>query len=724
MRRTALAATLALCASAIQAQSNDPAAASQTVTISGRQATANSASVAGFGDLPLWRAPFSATVIRTDQLADAGIAGLGDLTRLDAGVTDDYNAPGYWSRMAVRGFTLDNRFNYRRDGLPINAESVIALGNKAGLELLKGTSGLQAGTSAPGGLVNLVVKRPQSGLRLASLGWQEDGTRSLAVDIGDRSGAATQAGSWGWRVNAGADQLNPTTEHARGHRWLWAAAGDLRLAGGLLVEAELEWSRQSQPSTPGFSLLGNRLPDAATVDPRRNLNHQAWTLPVVMDGRTASLRITQPLAEQVDLVVHAMRQRLDSDDRVAFPFGCSAADDYTRYCADGSFDLYDFRSENERRSSDALDASLRGQARWAGLQHRFNAGILFTRYATGFGRQAYNWVGYGSVDQDVTLPADPSLTDDSTNRRERSSELHLQDAVELGPRHTLWLGLRHSRLQRDSRYTAPGDPRATSYEQSLSTPWLALSMALQPTLTAYASWGQGVESEVAPNRARYANAGQALPALKSEQLELGLKQREQDLDWRLAVFDIQRPVWSDIGVASGLPAASCSNAAPCLRRADGEARHRGLEAEAEWRAGAWALRGSALWLQARRRGSADAAVNGREPTNVPAMSLKAQAAYNVAALPGLALLAFVSHEDGRQVLPDNSLQTPGWTRLDLGARYVQRLDGTVVRSITWRAGIDNATDRRAWKEAPFQYGHAYLYPLAPRTIHASAQLAF
>jgi iron complex outermembrane receptor protein len=33
----------------------------------------------------------------------------------------------------------------------------------------------------------------------------------------------------------------------------------------------------------------------------------------------------------------------------------------------------------------------------------------------------------------------------------------------------------------------------------------------------------------------------------------------------------------------------------------------------------------------------------------------------------------------------------------------------------WRAGVDNVADTRAWKEAPYQFGHAYLYPLAPRT---------
>ena len=78
----------------------------------------------------------------------------------------------------MRGFVIDNRFNYRRDGLPINAETSIPLDNKVQIEVLKGTSGMQAGTSAPGGLVNFVVKRPTDApLRRASLGLARGGQR-------------------------------------------------------------------------------------------------------------------------------------------------------------------------------------------------------------------------------------------------------------------------------------------------------------------------------------------------------------------------------------------------------------------------------------------------------------------------------------------------------------------------------------------------------------------
>jgi iron complex outermembrane recepter protein len=702
-------AQAALLLSAWPAQAQTAASpVSQTVTVSGR--TANTAvSLAGFGDVPLSRAPFSATVLDVGLMQDAGISGIADLTRLDAGITDAYNAPGYWGQLAVRGFTLDNRFNYRRDGLPINAETVIAQDNKQAIEILKGTSGLQAGTSAPGGLVNLLVKRPRDQVQAATLGWEQDGSVNTAFDLGARNKL------FGWRVNASAKQIDPRTQNSQGHSKMLAGAVELQPSAGSLLEAEFEWSRQTQPSTPGFSLLGDHLPDASRIDPRLNLNNQTWSLPVVMQGQTASLRYTQALAQDLQLVAHVMRQRLDSDDRVAFPFGlydpvsydCAPCD---RYASNGDFSIWDFRSEGERRTSDAADLSVNGHAVLATMEHHFNVGLTGTRYQARFNRQAYNLVGVGNVNGLNQVPSDPTLTDENTNRDERSTEWHLQDAINLSPSWTLWAGLRHSQLRRDSVRTDGSRP--TQYSQGFTTPWLALSHAINRQTTAYASWGQGVESEVAPNRLRYTNAGQALPALKSEQFEAGLKYSTDTLDWRLAAFDIQRPVWRDIG--------NCDNADTCTRQADGQARHRGLEAEADWRAGAWNLRGSAMLLQARREASADPAINGLRPTNVPARSLKTQVAYNVPALPGLAVLGFITREAERMVLPDNSIATPGWTRLDLAVRYGWKVAGY---QWLWRAGVDNLADHRAWKEAPYQYDHAYLYPLAPRTWHSSIQLS-
>jgi len=712
------AAPLAAAASLILAGSAF-AQAAQTITISGRGLQVPS--IAGFGDIALERSPFSAVALGNGQLSDAGIASLGKLTRMDASVGDAYNAEGYWTQVAVRGFALDNRFNYRRDGLPINAETAIALDNKERLEVLKGASGIQAGTSAPGGLVNLVVKRPDRALRSVKLAIGEGGSVLGAVDLSDRFGAD---GQFALRLNAAYEHLDPKVRDTKGHRALWALAGDWRLAKDTLLEAEFESSRQIQPSVAGFSMLGDTVPDASRIDPTINLNRQPWRQPVEMNGNTASLRLQQRLGADWRFAAHAMAQRLTSNDRTAFPYGVyNAAYECPQWCdryaPDGSFSYWEYVSDNERRRTDALDLSVSGRVVAGTIEHRLQAGVTSSRYAGRFQDQIFDLAGpgYGNIDGTADVPASAGYADANTNRRERSTEWSLKDAITLAPDWSLWAGLRHTRLQRESERTSPASDglRAISYRQSLTTPWIALARQIDTSTLLYASWGQGMESEVAPNRARYTNAGQALPALKSRQFEAGIKRDGENVDATLAWFDIDRPQPIDRG--------TCDADATCTRQIDGSARHRGLEARLALRDGPWHWQASAMWLDAERRGSSTAGVNGLRPVNVPKTALRAGMAYRIAAVPGLELSAALTAEGDRMVLPDdNSVRIPGWARVDIGAKWVQAL-GQSTRLI-WRAGIDNLADRRAWKESPYQFGHVYLYPLAPRQWRLSAEAAF
>lgn len=699
----ALSAAL-LCASASQAQTSLPA-----VTVSGRNADAP-VQVGGWGDTPVAKLPLQAQLLNAERLTDAGISSLAGLTQLDASVGDAYNSVGYVSYLKVRGFDLDNRFNFRRDGLPINADTALALANKASVEVLKGASGIQAGTSAPGGLVNLVVKRPNANLLTLNLGVSERGTLEAGVDWSQRLGPAE---TFGLRVNAAGSRLHPELRDADGERQLFAVAADWRIAPDTLLEAEFEWNRQSQRSQPGFSLLGDTLPSAKGIDPRRNLNNLDWSLPVVFDNTHASLRLLQRLNADWRAQAHLGVQELKTDDRLAYAYGCSAEERWDRYCSNGDFDRYDFRSENERRRSQALDLSLAGKFMLAGLQHQLATGLLLSRYQAHLGAQTYQWSGIGNVFRDVSSPAAPEPNDVNTNREERSTELYLRDSVRLSAQWQAWLGLRHSRIAREAVRT--DGSRATDYTQSFSTPWASLSYAISPRLMAYASWGEGVESEVAPNRSRYRNAGQALPALKSRQLELGLKSGSSTVDWAVAAFDLRRPVWSDLGVCDATPSS-------CIRQADGIARHRGIEAQADikWRDGG--LLASAMKLKARREGALDAALDGLRPVNVPDTTLKLNARQRLSALgmPQLSLDGGLVYEGPRLALPDASVEIPGWTRVDAGLRWEQ--SRSAQQLVVWRMGVNNLADKRAWRESPYQYGHAYLYPLAPRSWRASVEI--
>jgi iron complex outermembrane receptor protein len=193
-----------------------------------------------------------------------------------------------------------------------------------------------------------------------------------------------------------------------------------------------------------------------------------------------------------------------------------------------------------------------------------------------------------------------------------------------------------------------------------------------------------------------------------------VKHESELLDASLALFDIDRPQATDVG--------SCGAANTCTRLVDGSARHRGAEGSVTWKLAAWTWQAGAMWLNARRKGAtAQPEANAERPVNVPAATLRLGTEYRVAALPGLALLANLSAESDRKVLPyDPSVHIGGWSRVDLGARWRQAADfGTLV----WRVGVDNATNRKAWKESPYQFGHVYLYPLAARTWRVSVQAA-
>ena len=347
------------------------------------------------------------------------------------------------------------------------------------------------------------------------------------------------------------------------------------------------------------------------------------------------------------------------------------------------------------------------------MVHKLNLGLQSSRVKQRFQMQAYNWVGVGNVQGTSMLSADPTLSDQSTNRDEHSLELSVQDAMHWNDRFTSWVGLRHTRLSRDSIRT--NGSRPTTYDDSITTPWLAVSYAVSPSETLYASVGQGVESQVVPNKSsQYSNPGVALPAIKSRQWEVGAKGGRNGLGWQVAVFNIVRPMTNlDACYRFGTP---------CDGQYDGEASHLGLETSLQWEQGAWRLGGSATILDAKRQGSViEPSTNGKTPTNVPKWVLRAHADWRISAVPGLSARGQLSHEGERAVLADGSQMLPAWSRVDASLRYETKLAGTPT---TWTLGAENLLDKRYWKESPYQYGHVYLFPGAARTWRLAMQASF
>ena len=676
------------------------------------------ARVSGFGDVPAHELPFSTTVIDQNTLQDIGARRVSDALRLDASVTDSYNSPAYWDMLSVRGFTLDNRYNYRREGLPISAETMIPMDNKERIELLKGTSGIQAGTSSPGGLVNYVVKRAPTNaeqqIRNVTLSYGEGNNRSTAADLGGRFGST---GEFGYRFNVAYEDLNPYIGNTKGHRNLVALAMDWRLKPGTVIDFEFEQSHREQIGVNGYSLLGTQLP--RPVDPRINLTRQAWTQPGTFDATTGSIRLRQNLENDWLWSTQLGSQHLKTDDRLTYGFGynCFGADKICdRFTSTGQYEIDDYRSENERRIVESVQSQISGDVNLFRVKHQLTLEILRQRQLDRLPpNQAWNYAGEGNVLTGISNSTpDAQMLSPNANRTEYSTELSVKDRIIISDSASIWAGLRHVSFNKTSSQNAPlYGTNPSQLNGQINLPWLAVSKVFENKLF-FASHGHGLEQNVTPNSSTlYTNAGQVLGVSRSRQTELGVRNEvRSQTNWAFAYFEISRPLVHDVLDTS--PQYPIST-----RYLDGIQNHKGFEFNGDHAIDRWKLSTSARWMKASISEVKTAPETvGTSPLNVPKFVLRGAAEYRYASVPGLRTGLRVSHEGERNVTEDGNIKLPAWTTWGASAHYDTKVNKVAS---TWSLAIDNLTDKQYWRESPKQFGHYYLYPGAPRTIRATVQ---
>lgn len=641
---------------------------------------------------PTNKTPVSISTYDHKKLFSAKVTRLSDISTLDASVTDQYNSSGYWDIIAIRGFTLDNRFSFQREGLPINAETSIPLENKERIEILKGQASIYAGAAVPGGLINYVVKRPTAKpLRTFRTEWSKRNNQLVSLDLNNKVSDKIRM-----RINAAQENISTLIRNTEGDRSLLAGAFDVRVSEKSLLETEIEWSRRSQPSVPGFSLLGDKLP--SVPNPSLNLNDQVWSKPVVFEGLTGSFKITQILKADWISTLTLGAQKLNTDDRLAFPYGCSNEGRFDRYCSNGSFDLYDYRSENERRETRTVKLEFKGQVTQAKFIHHMNVGGWLFNSKDRMSRQTYNFVGEGNVQGNINLPPDSSLTTEGTNRDSSNLDFFVVDRIEM-KNWNLWLGARQSNITRRSQQT--DESQSTKYKQNFILPWSAVSYQF-PKVLSYLSYGEGIETFVTPNKAGYNNKGKYLPGVINRQWELGFKGTEKSV-WSLSFFQIKRPLVTDM---------------PPAYKIDGEARQRGLEISLEKTYHPWHFGISYMKVEIKRQHSIlNRNNNGKDLVNIPDQTFRSNAGYEFSKLKGLRADLRWIYEGGRAVEADNSIMLPSWNKWDLGFSYLRK-------SWLTQLYLENMFAKRYWKESPTQYGHIYLFPGSQRRLTVNMQYNF
>jgi iron complex outermembrane receptor protein len=666
------------------------------VVITANRLVAERSSVAGFSEQPLLQTPASVSVFTREQLQDLNIRNTTDAARFDASLGDAYNAVGYAEQFSIRGFKLNNANSYRKDGHAISGDASIPLENKESIEVLRGLAGLQMGVAAPGGIVNYVTKRPtESSLRSALFEVSERGSVLGTLDLGGRF----EDRRFGYRINAAGERMRSIIKGADGHRSFVSGAFDFRISPQALLQVDADYQKKSQKTAPGFQLTGGT--SLPVVDAGTFLNDQPWAKPVETETSNFGVNFQYELSPEWKATLSANQHRFKRDDYTAFPYGCSSESLWPGYCANGDYDVYDYRSLGEEKKPLSARAQLQGKFATGGIRHELTAGLSFFSNKERWGDYVYDLAGVSNIFHPVAVPMTTGVVGEVSERRtnhERSAYVH--DIMGLTDELALHAGVRYASLRRNEAGVAP-------VRENFWLPNVSLVYSPSAKLSYYANYAQGLQyGSVAPIGTT--NDAHALAPGKSKQVEVGAKAEINGVSLSSALYQI------DQGLEFTDPASNTF-----VR--SGQERHRGLEFSAQGKVTRDLLLGASLAaIHTEQEGSGLADFDGKRVTNVPNFKSTVWADYAVTDVPGLKLTANWQFSGKKAFDLQNKVMVPSYHVVNLGGSYATRVSGSTV---ILRAQVKNAFDKFYWRDVTPELG-GYLFPGSPRSFQLSAQVDF
>jgi len=695
------------------AQAADTELPAMTVTgedTSGYQA--HSASVGGFEATPLLDTPASISVVTEALIKDRQARLLSEVLQNDASVGESYAPVGYYENFVVRGFSLNSASSYKINGRTITGEQNVGLENKQQVELLKGLSGLQSGVSEPGGLVNYVTKRPAN-VRSVTVSTDDRGSGYLATDVGGFFGNEQQ---FGLRANVAHEELHSYVEHTNGQRDFASLAFDWNISPDALLQLDAEYQTREQRSAPGYQLLGGtRLPHHAS--PKKLLAHQSGSNPVTTDALNLNGTFEYRFSDTWKGTISASRSRVVIDDYSSFAWGCygsascasAAVPNY--FSPEGDYDIYDFRSPDDTRRNDEVQAAFTGAFDTVGLGHELSVGASAFRRVVDKRDTINVMIGSANIDSEPAdfVRYDGPLNDSYRRLDSRQYGLFFNDRISFNEQWQTVLGGREVRLDEETFDSQGETTRHT--QRYVFLPQAALIYKPLHNLALYTRYSKGLS--LGGEAAWFTtNAFEILAPTVSRQIEAGIKYDWQRISLAAALFQIRqayqysRP--NDDGTFTFTQ--------------QGEQKNTGLELSANgWASQRLQIAASVAAIRARVSDSGTPAYEGHQAINVPTLRASLQGDYALPGIEGLALLGGVQYSASKYANRQGGVETGAYAIFNVGSRYSTRIDGY---DTVFRLTVDNLFDKRYWRDAGEYLGDGYLFQGAPLTARLSASINF
>jgi iron complex outermembrane receptor protein len=666
----------------------------------------DTASVGGFNEAPLLDTPASIAVFNESLIKDQQARLLSEVLRNDASVGDSYAPIGYYENFVVRGFSLNAASSYKINGRTITGEQNVALENKQRVELLKGLSGLQSGISEPSGVINYVTKRPED-VRSVTVSTDDRGSGYLATDVGGWFGSEQQ---FGLRANVAHEDLNAYVEHANGHRDFLSLAFDWNISPDAVLQLDAEYQNKQQRSVPGYQLLGGtEVPHNAS--PKKLLGHQSGANQVGIDSLNLNGKFEYRFSDQWKGSVSAARSKVVIDDYSSFAWGGDTAGNGNYFSPEGDYGIYDFRSPDDTRRDDEVQAAMTGLFDTGGLGHELTFGTSAFRRVVNNRVPINQWIGTGNINQEPeNFPRYEGELNPSHRRLDsRQYGLFLTDTIRFNEQWQTVLGGREVRLDERAYDTNGDESRHT--QQYVFLPQAALIYKPIENLSLYTSYSKGLSlGGTAPWYAL--NNLDTLAPTVSRQIEAGVKYDWRRISFAAAIFQTRQ----------AYQYAKPDDAGAFTYVQQGQQKNTGLELSANgWATERLQIAASVAAIRARVTGSGTPEYEGHQAINVPKLRASLYADYALPWVDGLALLGGVQYSANKYANRTGDVEVGDYAIVNVGSRYTTKLDGYET---VFRLSVDNLFDKRYWRDAGEYMGDDYLFQGAPLTARLSATVNF
>ncbi|PAT37800.1 TonB-dependent siderophore receptor [Vandammella animalimorsus] len=639
---------------------------------------------------PALEVPQVTNAVAAQVLRDQRPRHMDDALMNVSGITQGNTLAGTQDTIMKRGFGGNRDGSIMHNGMPL----VQGRGMNAAAEsvvVLKGPSSMFYGIMDPGGVVNVVSKKPQTERRTtvalsgSTYGHGRHGgglTLDSTGPIGDKGLA--------WRL---------IVDHA--NEDYWRNFGKRR---DTLVAPSLAWYGRDTQAVLWYEFRDYDVPFDRTVviDP-------ATKKPLALPIRR---RLDEPF-NQMWGNSHLLQSSIDH--RIAPGWSGHISLSYNRetydanqlriQAVDTARGLLTRRADGTRGalSTDAYGtAYVDGSARLGGVRHDMQFGLdLENRriYRADMIRAArthefdYRNPVYGRVQpSDRVVPSDSDQTD-----RLRNQSLFFQDAMHFGPQWIVVGGLRYLHW---SQLAGRGRPFKinTNTRDGVWLPRLGLVYRLDSTKSLYASYSRSVKpvSSIAPHASGMVIDSSIAPE-KGVSWEIGAKlDVPGGLTGSLALFDIDK---KNVLVKQYNDATRRQD-----WRTAGAARSRGIELDVAGEVGRrWSLIGSLAWLDAKV--TKDPEFAGNRLSNVARVTASAAATYNAGQVGAgqLRLGARARYIGRRPGDTANAFWLPAYTVADAFATYTLPVGG---RPMKLQLNVKNLFDKVYYPSANNQYGLA------------------